>query len=103
MVAPPWLMGGMTADAARRTKDGDAAVLMEGLRYEQLCRVTGTVSIGGENYHVRATGMRVGRQGIRRMATAIGHCQHSALFPSGGALGAIAFTPRRTGQRGFHH
>jgi hypothetical protein len=102
MAAPPWLMGGMTAEAARRMKDGDAAVLMGGLRYEQLCRVTGTVSIGGENYHVRATGMRVRRQGIRRMATAIGHCQHSALFPSGRAFGAIAFTPHKDGTQAFN-
>jgi hypothetical protein len=102
MAAPPWLMGGMSAGAARNVKQGDAALLMGGLRYEQLCRVNGTVDIGPEHYGVRGTGMRVRRQGIRRMATANGHCQHSALFPSGRAFGAIAFTPRGDGSQSFN-
>ena len=102
MAAPPWLMGGMTPEAARSMKYGDAAALMGGLRYEQLCRVTGEVNIGRERYDVRGTGMRVRRQGIRRMGTAIGHCQHSALFPSGRAFGAIAFAPRSDGTQAFN-
>ena len=102
MAAPPWLMGGMTADAARNMKHGDAAVLMGGLRYEQLCRVTGTVNIAHEEYSIKGTGMRVRRQGIRRMGKATGHCQHSALFPSGRAFGAIAFTPRDDGTQSFN-
>jgi hypothetical protein len=102
MAAPPWLMGGMTAEAARNMKRGDAAVLMGGLRYEQLCRVTGTVSIDRETYNINGTGMRVRRQGIRRMGTATGHCQHSALFPSGRAFGAIAFAPRGDGTQSFN-
>lgn len=93
MAAPPWLMGGMTAEAA---------MLMGGLRYEQLCRVHGTVDIGHEHYAIRGTGMRVRRQGVRRMATANGHCQHSALFPSGRAFGAIAFAPRSDGTQSFN-
>jgi hypothetical protein len=46
--------------------------------------------------------MRVRRQGIRNMAAATGHCQHSALFPSGRALGAIAFAPREDGSPSFN-
>jgi hypothetical protein len=102
MAAPPWLMGGMTAEAASRMKNGDAAVLMGGVRYEQLCRITGTVSIGREHHSLRGTGMRVRRQGIRRMSAATGHCQHSALFPSGRAIGAIAFAPRGDGTQSFN-
>lgn len=41
-----WLMGGMNAEAARNREWGDAALLMGGLRYGQLCRVNGTVDIG---------------------------------------------------------
>lgn len=102
MAAPPWLMGGMTPEAARNMKHGEAALLMGGVRYEQLCRLTGTVEIGGEQYTVRGTGMRVRRQGIRRMSTATGHCQHSALFPSGRAFGAIVFAPRADGTQAFN-
>jgi hypothetical protein len=65
-------------------------------------RVTGTVNTGREFYAVRGTGMRVRRQGIRRMGTATGHCQHSALFPSGRAVGAIAFAPRGDGTQAFN-
>jgi hypothetical protein len=102
MAAPPWLMGGMTADAAQKMKSGDAAALMGGVRYEQLCRIAGTVRVGVEEYRLRGTGMRVRRQGVRRMGTATGHCQHSALFPSGRAFGAIAFAPRADGSQSFN-
>lgn len=89
MVAPPWLMGGMTAEAAQSMKAGDAGALMGGLRYEQLCRIKGTVRVDGESHTIEGTGMRVRRQGVRNMGAAMGHCQHSALFPSGRAFGAI--------------
>lgn len=102
MAAPPWLMGGMTAEAARLMKAGDAGALMGGLRYEQLCRVRGTVSVHGEKHHVAGTGMRVRRQGVRNMATAIGHCQHSALFPSGRGFGAIVMAPGPEGPEAFN-
>jgi hypothetical protein len=102
MAAPPWLMGGMTAQAARNMKQGDAALLMGGVRYEQLCRIAGTANIGREKYTIRGTGMRVRRQGIRRMNTSNGHCQHSALFPSGRGFGAIAFPPRADGTEVFN-
>jgi hypothetical protein len=102
MAAPPWLMGGMTPEAARKMKDGDAGALMGGLRYEQLCRVTGTVYVAGEEHAIAGTGMRVRRQGVRRMGAATGHCQHSALFPSGRAFGAIAFAPGADGRQPFN-
>lgn len=102
MVAPPWLMGGMTPDAARKMLDGDAAALMGGVRYEQLCRVRGTVTYDGKTREVDATGMRVRRQGVRNMGAAVGHCQHSALFPSGRAFGAIVMAPGPDGPEIFN-
>jgi hypothetical protein len=102
MAAPPWLMGGMTPEAARKMRDGDASALMGGLRYEQLCRVKGTVRVAGEDHPISGTGMRVRRQGVRRMGAATGHCQHSALFPSGRAFGAIAFAPGPDGTQPFN-
>ena len=102
MAAPPWLMGGMTASAARKMKSGAAGALMGGVRYEQLGRVTGYANVDGVEYPISGTGMRVRRQGVRRMGLATGHCQHSALFPSGRAFGAIAFPPGADGKQIFN-
>lgn len=101
MVAPPWLMGGMTAEAANAMSSAGGA-MMGGLRYEQLCRVSGWVWIDGEEHRVCGTGMRVRRRGVRNMAGAPGHCQHSALFPSGRAFGANAFWPAADGSQSFN-
>jgi hypothetical protein len=102
MVAPPWLMGGMTPEAARNMLEGDAGALMGGVRYEQLCRVRGTITYDGQTHEVDATGMRVRRQGVRNMGAALGHCQHSALFPSGRAFGAIVMAPGPEGPEAFN-
>jgi len=102
MAAPPWLMGGMTPEAARLIHAAEAGALMGGVRYEQLCRVSGFVRIKDQERRVVGTGMRVRRQGVRNMSAATGHCQHSALFPSGRALGAIAFAPRADGSASFN-
>lgn len=102
MAAPPWLMGGMSAEMASRMRSSDAGALMGGLRYEQLCRVSGHARIDGEDFPVAGSGMRVRRQGVRNMGTAVGHCQHSALFPSGRAFGAIAFAPGPDGRQSFN-
>jgi hypothetical protein len=102
MATPPWLMGGMTAEAGRKMKAGDAGALMGGLRYEQLCRLNGTVDLAGEEHSLTGTGMRVRRQGVRNMGAALGHCQHSALFPSGRAFGAIVMAPGPEGPEAFN-
>jgi len=102
MAAPPWLMGGLTAEAARKMREGDGSALMGGVRYEQLCRVTGNVNFDGKDYTIGGTGMRVRRQGVRNMGAALGHCQHSALFPSGKAFGAIIMAPGPEGPEAFN-
>jgi hypothetical protein len=102
MVASPWLMGGMTPEAARLMHSSVEGALMGGLRYEQLCRIRGFVRLDGLRRQIAGTGMRVRRQGVRNMAAATGHCQHSALFPSGRAFGAIAFAPRADGSPSFN-
>ncbi len=103
MAAPPWLMGGLDAEAARKMRAGDAGALMGGVRYEQLCRVSGEVRIGGTEHHtIAGTGMRVRRQGVRNMGGSPGHCQHSALFPSGKAFGAIVMAPGPEGPEAFN-
>lgn len=100
--AAPWLMGGMTPEAAEGMSDGDAKALMGGVRYEQLCRIEGTVDLAGERYRIAGTGMRVRRQGVRKMGAATGHLQHSALFPSGRAFGVNAFAPGPNGVSPFN-
>ena len=102
MVAPPWLMGGMTPEAAKLMAAAAEGALLGGLRYEQLCRVNGQANVAGEDYPISGTGMRVRRQGIRNMGAATGHCQHSALFPSGRAFGLIALAPRSDGSASFN-
>lgn len=99
MAAAPWLMGGMTA---KRAADDDGKALMGGVRYEQLCRIEGTIDLAGEQYRIAGTGMRVRRQGVRKMGTALGHLQHSALFPSGRAFGVNAFAPGPNGVSPFN-
>lgn len=89
MAASPWLMGGMTEEAAQQMKAGEGGALMGGIRYEQLCKLKGTVTLDGQQHDIAGTGMRVRRQGVRNMGAALGHCQQSALFPSGKAFGAI--------------
>lgn len=101
MVAPPWLMGGMTAEAANAMA-GAGGALMGGVRYEQLCRVSGWARFAGEERRVAGTGMRVRRQGVRNMSGAPGHCQHSALFPSGRAFGGNVFWPAADGRQAFN-
>jgi hypothetical protein len=102
MAVPPWLMGGMTAEAARAMKASDGKALMGGVRYEQLCRITGDVRVDGKHHDICGTGMRVRRQGVRDMGAALGHCQHSALFPSGRAFGAIIMAAGPEGPEAFN-
>lgn len=102
MAAPPWLMGGMTEQAARQMKLGEGSALMGGVRYEQLCRVRGSFTLDGREHAIEGTGMRVRRQGARNMGTALGHCQHSALFPSGKAFGAIVMAKGADGPEAFN-
>jgi len=101
MAEPPWLMGGLTAEAANQMKAAGSK-LMGGHRYEQLCRVKGWIRLSGEDYPVAGTGMRVRRQGVRNMGGAPGHCQHTALFPSGKAFGANVFWPSADGTYPFN-
>lgn len=101
MAVPPWLMGGMTA-AGALAMAGEGSALMGGVRYEQLCRIKGDVRVDGKHHALSGTGMRVRRRGVRNMGAALGHCQHSALFPSGRAFGAIVMAPGPEGPVAFN-
>lgn len=101
MAAPPWVMGGLTAEAARAMQ-ASGRQLMGGHRYEQLCRVRGWLRLDDREHAIAGTGMRVRRCGVRNMAGSPGHCQHSALFPSGRAFGVNVFWPDAAGRSPFN-
>jgi hypothetical protein len=71
-------------------------------RYEQLFRCTGSVAVGRDEHRFAGTGLRIRRQGVRRLAGFWGHCWQSALFPSGKAFGAMAYPPRADGKPTFN-
>jgi hypothetical protein len=103
MAVPPWVQGALRADAGDRLKTSVEGDLMGGPRYEQLFRATGSVTVdGGAPYEFTGTGLRIRRQGVRRLAGFWGHCWQSALFPSGRAFGYIAYPPRPDGQPTFN-
>jgi hypothetical protein len=103
MAVPPWVQGSLLADAGAQLKASVEGDLMGGPRYEQLFRATGQVSVdGGQPRRFTGSGLRIRRQGVRKLAGFWGHCWQSAVFPSGRAFGYIAYPPRPDGQPTFN-
>ena len=102
MAVPPWIQGALQRDAGERIKDSVEGALMGGPRYEQLFRAAGTVTIAGDTQGFTGSGLRIRRQGVRKLAGFWGHAWQSALFPSGKAFGYIAYPPRPDGQPTFN-
>src|SRR5258705_1714214 len=102
LAAPPWVQGALQADASSTLKTSIEGDLMGGPRYEQLFRATGAVRVGGTVHAFTGSGLRIRRQGVRRLEGFWGHCWQSALFVSGRAFGYIAYPPRPDGQPTFN-
>jgi hypothetical protein len=103
MAVPPWVQGSLLADAATSLKTSVEGDYMGGPRYEQLFKATGSVAVdGGSAHRFGGTGLRIRRQGVRKLAGFWGHCWQSALFPSGRAFGYIAYPPRSDGHPTFN-
>lgn len=102
MAVPPWIQGALQADAGERIKDSVEGDLMGGPRYEQLFRATGSVTVGDVTHPFTGSGLRIRRQGVRKLAGFWGHCWQSAVFPSGKAFGYIAYPPRADGEPTFN-
>jgi len=102
MAVPPWIQGALQRDAGDRIKNSVEGDLMGGPRYEQLFRAEGTVTIAGDTQDFTGSGLRIRRQGVRKLAGFWGHAWQSALFPSGKAFGYIAYPPRADGQPTFN-
>jgi hypothetical protein len=102
MAVPPWIQGTLVTEAGASLASSIEGDLMGGPRYEQLFRATGSVRIGAEQHTFTGSGLRIKRQGVRRLAGFWGHCWQSALFPSGRAFGYMAYPPRSDGQPTFN-
>jgi hypothetical protein len=102
MAVPPWVQGALRRDAGERIKKSVEGELMGGARYEQLFRASGSVNVAGETKEFTGSGLRIRRQGVRKLASFWGHAWQSALFPSGKAFGYIAYPPRPDGQPTFN-
>jgi hypothetical protein len=102
MAVPPWIQGSLLDEARAQLDSSAEGDMMGGPRYEQLFRATGSVRVGAEEHSFTGSGLRIRRQGVRRLAGFTGHCWQSALFPSGRAFGYIAYPPRADGQPTFN-
>jgi hypothetical protein len=102
MAVPPWIQGELSGEAADKLKTAVEGGFMGGPRYEQLFRATGSVRVGGERHDFTGTGLRIRRQGIRKLEGFWGHCWQSALFPSGRGFGYIAYPPRPDGTASYN-
>ena len=102
LAVPPWVQGALRADAASALNTSVEGDLMGGDRYEQLFRATGSVRVAGEEHAFTGSGLRIRRQGVRKLEGFWGHCWQSALFPSGRAFGYIAYPPRPDGRPTFN-
>ncbi|BBX03164.1 hypothetical protein BST36_04870 [Mycolicibacterium moriokaense] len=102
MAVPPWVQGALQADADEQLKTSIVGDLMGGPRYEQLFRAAGSVRVAGKQHDFSGTGLRIRRQGVRRLEGFWGHCWQSALFPDGRAFGYIAYPPRPDGEPAFN-
>ncbi len=102
MAVPPWVQGALQAEADEQLKTSIVGELMGGPRYEQLFRATGSVAVAGREHTFTGSGLRIRRQGVRKLEGFWGHCWQSALFPSGRAFGYIAYPQRPDGEPGFN-
>ncbi len=98
MAAPPWIQGTLRPEADASLRTSIVGDMMGGPRYEQLFRAAGTVRVAGVDHPFTGTGLRIRRQGVRRLEGFWGHCWQSALFPGGRGFGYIAYPPRPDGE-----
>ena len=102
MTVPPFIQGQLSSDAATQLSGGAEKNFMGGDRFEQLFRAKGMLRIGSEVHRFNGSGLRIRRQGVRRIEGFWGHCWQSALFPSGRGFGYIAYPPRPDGSPSYN-
>src|SRR5215468_1782992 len=95
---PPFENGALRPEAAKVLAEQEEGILMGGPRFEHLFRATGTFMVDGKQHALNGGGLRIRRQGIRRIARFWGHAWQSAVFPSGRAFGHLIYPPRADGK-----
>ena len=101
--APPW-ENGSTSDEARRILSTQEEGWLIGYpwRFEQLCRASGTITVGGEQHRLDGGANRIRRQSIRRLARLWGHVWQAGMFPGGRGFGCIVYPPRDDGKTTYN-
>jgi hypothetical protein len=100
MAAPPWVPGSLSQEASGILAGKQGEFMSP--RYEQLFSVRGSLRVGQAEREVVGTGLRIRRQGVRRLEGFQGHCWQSALFPSGRAFGFNTYPPGPDGQPAYN-
>jgi hypothetical protein len=81
----------------------DALSVGLGMRFEQLMRGEGELTVDGKTRGFRTLGMRVKRRSVRTDALFLrGHCWQSAVFPDGRAFGYLAYPDHADGHDGWN-
>jgi hypothetical protein len=100
---PPWMNGSLLEVAKRVLDTQEEGDLMgHPWRFEQLCRATGRLRVGEEQFEIDGGANRIRRQSIRRLAKLRGHAWQAALFPSGRGFAYIAYPPRSDGKETYN-
>ena len=99
---PPWESGTLLEEAGHVLATQEEGALMGGPRFEQLFRATGTLRVDGAEHPIDGGGLRIQRQGVRRLAAFRGHVWQSSVFPSGRAFGHCVYPPRTDGKPTFN-
>lgn len=102
LAVPPWVQGELDTQSGTQLRKSVEGDLMGGPRYEQLFRARGTLTVDGDRRTFTGSGLRIRRQGVRKLEGFWGHCWQSALFPGGRAFGYIAYPPRPDGEPTFN-
>lgn len=96
MAVPPWVPGSLIKEAGDILSGKQGEFMSP--RYEQLFHVSGSLRVGNEFIDMSGNGLRIRRQGVRRLDGFWGHCWQSAVFPSGRAFGFNTYPPKSDGQ-----
>lgn len=100
---PPWMNGELVPEARWVLEHQEEGALMgHPWRFEQLCRASGTLELGGESFAVEGCANRIRRQSIRRTSILWGHAWQAAVFPSGRGFAYITYPERKDGKATYN-
>ena len=105
-VVPPFVQDVSPANFAKMGKGErrDAVSVGLGLRFEQMVRGEGEMTVDGERRSFRVSGMRVKRRSVRTDGLFLrGHCWQSAVFPDGRAFGYLVYPRHDDGFDPWNH